>query len=46
MKNKFNTLQKYIFDNSVKEYRKETVNGLFRSILEPIISNQKFEVYP
>ena len=43
MKNKFNTLQKYIFEYSVKEYRKETVNGLFRSILEPIISNQKFE---
>ena len=43
MKNKFNTLQKYIFEYSVKEYRKETVNGLFRSILEPIVSNQKFE---
>lgn len=43
MKNKFNTLRKYILDNSVKEYRKETVNGLFRSILEPLISNQKFE---
>ena len=43
MRNKFNTLQKYIFEYSVKEYRKETVNGLFRSILEPIVSNQKFE---
>lgn len=43
MRNKFNTLQKYIFEYSVKEYRKETVNGLFRSILEPVISNQKFE---
>ena len=45
MKNKFNTLQKYIFDNSVKEYRKETVNGLFRAILEPVVSNQKFESF-
>ena len=45
MKNKFNTLQKYIFEYSVKEYRKETVNGLFRSILEPIVSNQKFESF-
>ena len=43
MKNKFNTLQKYIFENSVKEYHKETVNGLFRAILEPVASNQKFE---
>lgn len=43
MRNKFNTLQKYIFEHSVKEYRKETVDGLFRSILEPIVSNQKFE---
>ncbi|MCD7779458.1 MAG: HAMP domain-containing histidine kinase [Candidatus Gastranaerophilales bacterium] len=41
MKNKFNTLRKYILENSVKEYRKETVNGLFRSILNPLISNQK-----
>ena len=45
MRNKFNTLQKYIFEYSVKEYRKETVNGLFRSILEPIVSNQKFESF-
>ena len=45
MKNKFNTLQKYIFEYSVKEYRKETVNGLFRSILEPVVSNQKFESF-
>ena len=43
MKNKFNTLQKYIFENSVKEYHKETVDGLFRAILEPVASNQKFE---
>ncbi len=45
MKNKFNTLQKYIFEYSVKEYRKETVNGLFRAILEPVVSNQKFESF-
>lgn len=43
MKNTFNSLKKYIFENSVKEYNKETVNGLFRSILEPVIANQKFE---
>ncbi|MCD7878807.1 MAG: hypothetical protein LUG16_02605, partial [Candidatus Gastranaerophilales bacterium] len=43
MKNKYNLLHKYIFDKTVKEYTKETVNGLFRSILEPVISNQKFE---
>lgn len=43
MKNKFNTLQKYIFEYSVKEYHKETINGLFRAILEPVASNQKFE---
>lgn len=44
MKNNYNTLLKYILDNSVNiEYRKETINGLFRAILEPVISNQKFE---
>ena len=43
MKNKYNTIQKYILDNSVKDYTKETVDGLFRAILEPVISNQKFE---
>ncbi len=45
MKNKYNTLSKYIFDHSEKEYRKETVEGLFRSILEPVVSNQKFESF-
>lgn len=45
MKITHNTLQKYIFDNSVKNYTKKTVTGLFRSILEPIISNQKFEAH-
>ena len=43
MKNKFNALRQYIFEKSNKEYHKETVNGLFRAILEPVISNQKFE---
>ncbi len=43
MKNKFNILRKYILDNSQKKYRKETVNGLFRSIIEPLLSNQKIE---
>jgi len=43
MKNKYNTLHKYIFDNLSNEYNKETINGLFRSILEPVVSNQKFE---
>ena len=43
MKNKYNTLHKYIYEYSVKDYRKETINGLFRSILQPLISNQKIE---
>ncbi|MBQ8886565.1 MAG: HAMP domain-containing histidine kinase [Candidatus Gastranaerophilales bacterium] len=44
MKNSYNTLLKYIFNDSVNiEYRKETIDGLFRAILEPVISNQKFE---
>ena len=42
-KNNYNTLYQYIYDNSFKEYRKETINGLFRAILEPVIENQKFE---
>ena len=43
MKNRFNTLKKFIYDNSEKEYHEKTVNGLFRAILEPVISNQKFD---
>ncbi len=43
MKNKYNTLQKYIYEYSKREYGKETINGLFRSILEPLIANQKLE---
>ncbi len=43
MKNKYNTLRQYIYEYSQREYRKKTVNGLFRAILEPVVSNQKFE---
>ncbi|MBQ9246281.1 HAMP domain-containing histidine kinase [bacterium] len=43
MRNKYNTLSKYIFENSEREYRKESIDALFRSILEPIVSNQKIE---
>ena len=43
MKNKYNTLSKYIFEYSENEFRKETIEGLFRAILEPIVSNQKIE---
>lgn len=43
MRKNFNTLSKYIIDNSEREYQKETLTGLFRAILEPCISNQKFE---
>ena len=43
MRKNFNTLSKYIIDNSEREYHKETLTGLFRAILEPCISNQKFE---
>lgn len=43
MKNNFNKLHQYILDNSLKDYHKKTVNGLFRSVLEPVIANQNFE---
>lgn len=43
MRNKFNNLLRYIYDYSEKTQRKETVNGLFRAILEPLIQNQKTE---
>ncbi len=43
MNKNYNTLHQYILENSIKEYHKETVNGLFRAILEPLIENQKFE---
>lgn len=43
MKNRYNTLSKYIFEYSNKEYRKETIEGLFRAIIEPVVSNQKLE---
>ena len=43
MKSIFNTLHQYILGNSMSDYHRETVNGLFRCVLEPLISNQKFE---
>ena len=45
MKKNYNTLSKYIFEYSEREYRKETIEGLFRSVLQPVISNQKIEAY-
>lgn len=32
-----NQLRTYIFEKSNKEYSKQTINGLFRSIIEPLI---------
>ncbi len=43
MKNKYNTLSKYIFEYSEREYRRESIEALFRAVLEPVISNQKLE---
>ena len=43
MKSIFNTLHQYILDNSISDYHRETVKGLFRCVLEPLISNQQFE---
>ena len=43
MKNKYNNLLKYIYEYSDNIYSKETVNGLFRSILEPLIINQNIQ---
>lgn len=43
MKSNYNTLHKYIVENSIKECCKETIDGLFRAILVPVIENQKFE---
>ena len=45
MKKNYNTLSKYIYEYSEREYRKETIEGLFRSVLQPVISNQKIEAY-
>ena len=41
MKTKFNTLHKYIFHISDREYAKETINSLFSSVLAPILSFQE-----
>ncbi len=43
MKNKYNTLHKYIFDYSEKEYTKETVEDLFSSVLKPLLSTVEAE---
>lgn len=43
MKKNFNTLHKFIFEYSYSECTKETLNDLFRSVIEPIVSEQKAE---
>ena len=43
MKNNYNTLLQYLYENSQYECTKETVDGLFRAILEPLFNNQKYE---
>ncbi len=43
MRKNYNTLHKYIYDNSTKEYNEKTVTGLFRAITEPVINNQQNE---
>lgn len=43
MKSKYNNLLRYIYEYSEKMQRKETINGLFRAILEPLNQNQKVE---
>ncbi len=43
MKKKYNNLLTYIYEYSDRTQRKETVNGLFRAILEPLWQNQKIE---
>ena len=41
MKNKYNTILRYIYEHPGGKYRKETINSLFRAVLEPLASNQK-----
>lgn len=41
MKNKYNTILRYIYEHPGARYRKETVSSLFRAVLEPLASNQK-----
>ena len=37
MKNKYNTLHSFIFDYNNNECTKETVKGLFASVLKPLL---------
>jgi len=41
MRNKYNTILRYIYEHPGVKYRKETVSSLFRAVLEPLASNQK-----
>ena len=43
MKNNFNTLRQYLFENSKYECTKEALDCLFRAVLEPLFCNQSFE---
>ncbi len=43
MRTNYNTLTPYILNYSDKEYHKETLESLFRAILEPIINNQNID---
>ncbi len=43
MKNNFNTLRQYIYDNYTYECAKETIDGLFRAILQPLFNNLQYE---
>lgn len=36
-----NQLRTFIFEKSDKEYGKQTINGLFRTIIEPLIENNR-----
>lgn len=36
-----NQLRTFIFEKSDKEYGKQTINGLFRTIIEPLIDNNR-----
>lgn len=40
-----NQLRTFIFEKSDKEYGKQTINGLFRTIIEPLIENNRGNAY-
>ncbi len=40
-----NQLRTFIFEKSDKEYSKQTINGLFRTIIEPLIENNRENAY-